>query len=737
MRQFRNISLVASLALMCQAFSEEAPNIEPVKPELDSIEIIGKINKDVYPASSSTTFKGEVSTLSSSRRVDTVTRDLMDDLDATVATELWRVIPSTFESERGAVVVRGFTLDQRPAAGAQLFDGVASSVYNLVPVNFYNIERIEVLKGPAGVMYGQGQPGGLINYVLKKPKDIQANEFSVHTDSNGKQQFTLDSTGPIADTSKGKFLYRVNATGEESETFRRDETFSQFRVSPAVSWIPNENTTVTLLGEWFEDHRTGGRGYGTPVRQGDPFAMPRDYSINDPDDFRKTEGGFLQLEADHKFSEQLKLHAITFASRTKYHNKYHEGRRSAADDASDTSTYNRQYRDQKSDTKTFGIDAHITWEKESQDISHRLLVGADYLYIKDPQFPAIDAYITNPYDAATNPDGAAPIDLDDLYELPPGPAGYGIDSSQVGHGRYTQYGIYTSYRIDWQKEFFGNLGFRYGDFDAEATSFNRLTDTLDWDRSNDDQNYSVDLGLVWQFNEQMSTYYGYSTGERSQSVYSLGNNKAPFDPLEFVQHEVAFNGETLDQQLGGSVTLYQITRSNELGPDTSPSAMPGDQIEIGETRSQGLELTLRGNISDDTSISLTYAYTDAFINKSNTTSSHSGDSLKGEALQTVPENSGNITIGHNVSNSPIRLIASWTYVDDRKARLDSADPLQFNMPSYSLLDLGFAYKKDNWKVRFGVNNAFDKDYVIFYRPTGHQVNRGEPRTYTVSYTASF
>lgn len=750
MLRSRHLILTPSMLLLAGAISaaeQPAPAPQPV-PAVDAapvpaatsagtIEVTGKHDTDVYSGSASTANKGAIPTLESPRRVDVITRDIIRDLDATTATELWRLVPNAVESERGTVIVRGFTLDQRPASGAQLFDGVRTSVYNLVPVSLYNVERVEVLKGPDGVMYGQGQPGGMVNYVYKKPQAEERNEVSAKFDSYGKKQFTTDSTGTLANTSAGDFLFRLNTTGEQTETFRNYEQFKNFRISPAVTWEISDQTKITLLSEWFKDRRTGGRGYGTPVRKGDPFAMPLNYTIADPNDFRETYGGWGQLQVDHKLTKDLQLSANVFASECKYWNQYHEGQRSVAEVVADNPVFQRQYRDQRSDTKTIGYDTHAVWDAGTDNVAHRLLVGTDFSRIIDPQFPAIDARTTNSYNAATNPNGASALNLNNPYALPGGTGNYVVNSGEEAHGTLIETGGYTNYRIGFAKQLFLDAGVRYDDFQQHAWSWNTLTNAQNFDVESHDHSMVYDGGIVWKFVETASLYYGYSNGLQSQGYTTIGNVNGPFDPLTWNQHEVGLSTETPGRDLGASICAFRLTRVHDLTSD--PNDPTGKAlIDVGETRSEGIEAGVRGKIMRNTVVSASYGYLNARVRETNAVSAYGARaSLQGETLAGVPSQTANVTLAHTLNAVPVRLFADWTYTGARKALLDPADPRSFDLPQYYLIDIGATYIQPSWQARLGVNNVLDRDYAVLYRATGHQVNRGDPQTFTVTFTGWF
>lgn len=707
------------------------PTVTPAPPTPTTQETLTVTSEQTrvlpHAPTSGTANKGEIPLLENTRRVDVVTKDVWNDLGANNATELWHLIPNAVAGERGVVTVRGFELGQGPQSGGQLFDGVRASPYNLIPANLYNIERMEVIKGPAGVMYGQGQPGGMVNYVLEKPERVQRTSVGMNFDSYGERIGTIDTTGTLAQTSTGDFLYRVNLSVEDSETYRRYETFRNISVAPAITWLPTETTTITLLTEFIDDKRTGGRGYGIPIIQGDFYALPRDYTISNPDDYRHVRGMDAQLQIGQVFSEELRLDATLFGARSDYENKYHEGMRNAAEDLAANPIYRRQFREQYSDTRTLGYDVHATWEHR-QPLSHRVLVGSDLTRLEDPQFPAITGYTTNPYDAATNPDGAQPIDLDDPYGTTPGTAGYDVDAASDAHATVLNWAFYGDYRIGWQDRIFLDVGVRYDHFQEKTDTTNLLTSAVTYTDA-EDHDISFNGGLVWRFVEQASVYYGYSEGFRPQGWTSVNNVNGPFPPLEWGQHELGVQAETPDKMLAFTACVFRIDREHDLVPD--PNGPSGASIDVGTTRSEGVEVTLRGVFPTGTSIIGAYGFTDAFVYE--TTQAN----LEGNKLGGVPRHTGSLTLGQNLPTMPVRLTAGWRYVGTRPTHTDTANALYLEMPMYQIIDVGIQYMQPQWTARFGVGNVLDEDGVTVYRPPGHSANHTDPRTYSLSLNAWF
>ncbi len=713
---------------------QPAPTPTPQEPATTGTVVVQADSDDQSPHETTSTSgsKSPVPFLENNRRIDQFDQRTIRDRGAYTVTELLQYAPNVIPGERGTVRIRGFDVGQSAASGGQLFDGVRTSVYNLIPTNLYNVERVEILKGPAGVMYGQGQPGGVVNFVLKKPQAKPLNELSAQWDHWGEKQLAVDSTGPI--TEDEKWLYRVNVSTSETDTFRDHENFSNFYVAPAVSWQPTNDLTVSLLLEAFKDYRTAGRGYGTPVVQGDPFALPRNFSISDPDDYRQVEGLDGQLQVTHRLDGGVTLNGTLFGGRSDYENKYHEGMRSAAEDQSGNPTYRRQYRDQKSDTRAFGFDVHALWTGGDRKVSHRLLLGADMTRIEDPQFPAIDQITTNPV-SASNPDGANSIDLNNPFAPPGSRAGYGIDASSVTTSHSRDNGFYGDYRIGFEERIFVNGGLRHDTFRERTHTVNRLTSAVT-DTDDDNSDFSYGAGLVLRLAPTASLFYGYNEGFRPQGWTTVSNPNGPFEPLEWKQHEAGVSYESSAKDFGATLAVFELTRQHDLVPDTRPGAATGASIDVGETRSEGIELSFAGRAWTGSTVRGAYGYDEAYVARTTQNNQANTASLDNAQLAGVPRHTASLTLTQEIRGGA-RVFVGWRYVGAQDARLDKTDPLSFELPDYYAIDVALAYGRDNWEMRVGVDNVLDEDYVTVYRSPGHAVNRGEPRTLTIAFTTTF
>jgi iron complex outermembrane receptor protein len=147
-----------------------------------------------------------------------------------------------------------------------------------VPRDFQNVERVEILKGPASVLYGAGDPAGLVNVITKKPVDDRFAVFGFTFGSFDRARFTLDANG--YGTQSGNVLYRLNVAQENADSFVDFDYLDRTQIAPVVTWLINPCTTLTWNGEWHRHNTIGFQG--TPAVNGDPLFLPPNRFIGEP-----------------------------------------------------------------------------------------------------------------------------------------------------------------------------------------------------------------------------------------------------------------------------------------------------------------------------------------------------------------------------------------------------------------------------------------------------------------------
>lgn len=666
--------------------------------------------------------KGEaIPVLELGRRIDTVPRALMRDLGATQIDHVFRTVPNLVLTEEGSFNLRGFGAGR----GAMLFDGIHNSPYQVLGAFLVNVERIEVMKGPAGVLFGSGHAGGEINVILEEPLPSDRYEFAAYFSSLGQRRVEVDGTGPLV--GEDTLMYRFNVALEDSETFRANGRIDNAFFSGALTWNPHERVETTLQFMAFEDVRTGGRGYGYPILYGDPYFLPRETSINEPTDQRKNSVVWGTLTTTVELTDDWSTQLALFANDFTYSNRYHEGQRNS--DNVDDRLINRQWRDQSNPSAMLGYDLRIRGGFEAGPTESRILVGHDLRTFRNPLFPAIRARTANPANAE-RPDGAAPIDL-----LAPD---YGAAAEETytltGDNETTadriNYGVYGTYRLTLLDDIHLMGGVRWDSYAEETRGENFLTGETS-ETQDDSTALAFQGGAVYEvLDDALSIYATLSTGFREQSWFAQGNPNGPFDPFRFTQYEVGVQGRALDGRVLATATVFRIDRENELGPDPDPAAPPGANVAQGVTRSEGIEVTVQGRPADGWDITAQLGMLDARILES------TGDN-QDDPIAQVPEITAGLWLGHQLDRIPLRLFGGFSHVGESPTHSDDSNPLATTIPAYTVFDVGGRFDVGGWSAQLNFFNVLDEHYFVHYRAPANSLTPGEPRGLRLILSATF
>ncbi|MBE9193034.1 TonB-dependent siderophore receptor [Gloeocapsopsis crepidinum LEGE 06123] len=598
--------------------------------------------------------------------------------------------------------LRGFRISDESV----LYNGLRGNPYNFFtnsPI-LSNVERVEVLQGPASVLYGQLQPGGLINIITRQPEADPSTEIRGIAGSYEQFGIQFDSTGSV--DTEGQLLYRFNAVHLGADSFRDFQSSDYFQIAPSLTWSINDRTTLALTGEWFDDSRRGQRDRGIVAPGGNLFAVPISFTVNEPDDRAGSNGYAIQLSLNHAFTEDWQLNATGRFARGEYFNRYHN----PTNLLDDLQTITRDYRDQKFISNSFAADIYAVGEFATGSLNHRLVIGADTTiqnntqdgFFADPiedggDVPALDIF--NPIYGQANPDN---------YTLL-------FDRSR---DQLRQYGIYLQDQIQFSDRWQALLGLRYDFFDNES---NFRGDFGFGESSFSDTALTLRGGVVYEPVDNLFLYTSYSQGFVPQSETQQGPDRGgPFDPEQSWQIEVGAKASVFDNRLTATLATYYIIRENLLVSD------PVDfdrLLQIGEARSQGVEVVLVGRITDDWSLSANYAYNDAEVTRD------IDSSLVGRQLENAPRHSAALWTRYNFPNTGFGIAGGLRYVDDRPTFNESVQ-----LPSYVVFDAALFYSLRELQLAINFDNIFDTTHFIGgYDETA--VSPGQP--FTVRFTASY
>jgi iron complex outermembrane recepter protein len=568
-----------------------------------------------------------------------------------------------------------------------------------------NIERVEVLKGPASVLYGQFEPGGVINYVTKQPLVNPYYSAAFTAGSYSFYQPSLDLSGPL--TEDTSLRYRLTASYQNSDSFVDFVDQEIIQVAPTISYRIGENTNLTFAYEYV---RSDGAFYdGLPV---DPvlFQVPRDRFVGEPSNFLNQETNYINLNLEHQFNENWQIRsgvAIQFFS-------LENGAFRPESVDSDGRTLNRFYQaDTFYETNTYTIQTDIIGKFNTGSIQHQLLFGFNWQrYTFDDisiyaSAPSLDLF--DPVYGATTPT---------VFDDP--------DSARFISKRSTV-GLYLQDQITLLPNLKLLIGGRYDFLNEETTN-----QPLDLDGRTPlgeptedtfyNEAFSPRVGIVYQPIEPISLYASYSrsfvpNNERTRAGEVL-------EPTQGTQYEIGVKTEFLDGKFAATLAAYEITKTNVATED------PEDRdfsIAAGEVKSRGLELDLAGEPLPGWNIIASFFVNDSFVSEDN------DPELVDETFINAPDQGASLWTTYELQEGDLRGLGfgfGIFYVGDREVEL----PNTFKLPSYVRADASIFYRRENWGVRLNFKNLFDKT-IYEYQGVGVQV--GDPFTVLGTVSVEF
>jgi len=578
-------------------------------------------------------------------------------------------------------IIRGFTTGSN---GAAYRNGL------LYPTNFYepaNIEQLEVMKGPAAALYGRVEPGGLINITTKKPQATPYYSLQQQFGSYDLYRTTVDATGPIDDDKT--LLYRFNGTYLEKESYRDLINSDRVFIAPSLSWRPNEKFDANLELEYKHDNFIN--DYGTPLPLGatKPLRLPRERFLGDSENFRNEQENILVgFDWNYHFNENWRLTNRFLWNKWNINlfdiNSF--GLRP------DGRTLNRGVVYGKQDYQTFTTNLDLVGKFEFLGLKHELLIGGDFYHNKwpgtevffgaTPAVPPIDIY--NPVYGQINPDAISKLTKNEFR--------YRVDQ---------WYGLYFQDQITLFDKLHIMGGGRY-DWTSSGTGFSTVSvqKAIDnfHDVSIDAQNFSPRVGLLYQPWQWLSLYGNYTQSFNVNNGFQFGGGT--FKPQIGEQFEIGFKTEFFDHRLSTSMAFYHLTKQNTLTPDLQHQ---GYSIAIGEARSQGIELDIKGQLTDHLNLVATYAYTDTKVVKDNIVS------RIGKDLVNVPEHQASVWGTYQLTEN-FRVGLGEVLVGARQGDVNNS----FQLPGYARTDAMVAYAHEIGKTRLtyqvNINNVLNKYY---------------------------
>ncbi len=572
-----------------------------------------------------------------------------------------------------------------------------------------NLERLEVLKGPASVLFGRVEPGGLINMITKQPRSERYLSLEQQFGSYDFYRTLWDGTGAITDN--GNAQYRLSGSYQNSGSFRDFHKSEQYQIYTALAWDITNATRITVAVEGFNKNFQSDQGL--PAINNRPASIPVSRSFQDSNDpLDNVSNIYVDYNLSHRFNKNWTLHN-RFMAQFGHFDLFDVVPAFFNDAAlrSDNRTLDRTLFFQRNEQSTYTTNLDLTGNFEFWNIQHEVLLGLDYYLFTTELRSRGDAQNADPSLAIDIFNPTTRIDpirfRQDL--LPRG-------SFQRGQGDW--FGVYFQDQIKLWDKWYILGGGRY-DWASAGLGLSRVSfsDAEDKRLEQRDQAFSPRVGVLYRPWQWLSLYGNWTQSFGVNNAISATGRR--FDPQIGEQLEAGVKTAFFNEQLIATVAFYNIDKSNILTPDLSTSD-PLDRIAIGKARSKGIEFDLSGRLTNSLSLIGNYAYTDAKITKDNS-------GLAGNKVANVPKHAGSIWLKYDHSGIRARDGLSLGFGVFAVGARQGDNQNTFILPGYTRLDMSVAYrlkiKHSMLTAQVNVRNLLDKDY---YRSTSPLLN-GSPR----------
>ncbi|MBF2063232.1 MAG: TonB-dependent siderophore receptor [Calothrix sp. C42_A2020_038] len=636
------------------------------------------------------------------RNVRTVTEALETVSGITPGNRAYGGSPITFK------IIRGF--DQTGTGIANFRDGFPDGdFYTLSPIR--TVERVEVLKGPASVLFGAGEPGGIVNTVTKKPLSDPFYELGFEAGSHGLYQPSIDLSGPL--NSDKTALYRLIASYRGSSDFQGFSDTRLTTIAPSLSFKLGERTNLNLYYEYTKLFGKPASGLSNAAFLSDGSLTPRNFATYYP--------SLSQVNVDthkfgytlnHKFNDDWQLRNNLAINLTRFAENIATGFVITNDDR-----FLDEFDSSRGvfDRTNYFAQIDLLGKFKTGSIAHQVLVGFDFNRFQnvgdrinaDTSLPPLD--IRNPNYDITTPTFSTRNTFSDFNFL------------------RKSYGIYLQDQIAFGENLKLLIGGRYDWVTNDIKGdFNTPGDVITLPKRHDSA-FSPRVGIVYQPSQDVSLYASYT---RSFQPLSGFDNLSPdedvtFEPSKGTQYEIGVKSDFLDGKLSATLSAYQLTKTNILTPDP---ANPLRSIQTGEQRSRGIELDIAGEILPGWKVTAAYAYTNAEVTKDNTFP-------VGNQLANAPKNQASLWTTYEIQKGNLKGLGfglGLFYVGERQVDLSNS----LTLKDYFRTDTVLFYRGDGFKASINLRNLFDIDAPAFAYSSTY-VQRTEPFTVTGSISWEF
>ena len=724
--------------------------------QLQEVEIIGRRESSYKNTSSFSGTKTATAIRDIPQTINYVTKEVILDQGASTVNDVVKNVSGVSQyTTYNDFSIRGFRTTGNRNSG-NLLNGMRAQTSLWSASSLANIERVEVIKGPAAALFGNAAPGGIINRVTKKPLLQRLHTVSVNTGSWGTLKTYGDFTGPLNESKS--LLYRLNLGYETTDGYRDLQGRNTLTIAPSFSFIPNEKTRFNVDITYYRLDGKVDRGQ-TIFGDADLYSVPITRSLSATNDFLRETQMNISLGLTHKITDNLSFNSTylnsSYSEDLREHNQansYYMQQQGKANTGDPTKILMQALLRQRT-FRNNSFNNYFNYNFTTGLVKHTLLVGYDYFQVEllpgASQLTAggyllkngkttttfnparLNTYVV---DANNNP--VTNVAVFDLNKPTTGnvmketgkyifTSGNTKPTLQTSHGVYLQEQLEVSIvklLLGLRKEFFMDY-INYKENNEEKIEQQALIPRV---------------GLVITANDNINFYSTWMKGFEPQTAAIQSEPDrygGPFDPVYSELYEMGVKTDWFNNRLSATASVFKIIQQNSLY-DAFPAVIgkPDLKMQIGEEESNGFEFDLAGEITPNWSILTNYAYIDARITKTAQNNEKDFDMQR----PSTPRHSGNIWTKYIITEGPLKHLgfgAGYNFVTERYGQVGRRTNTTV-YPGYGLVNVVFYYKINQIQLQLNLNNVLNQTHWV----GGYDKLRsfpGAPRNINASVTYKF
>jgi len=690
----------APVALLAQT-TAPAPAEAPV--QLERYTVTGQRDGDL----SSLTAKTGVTTPLSPQSVQVVPRAVLDDQKALNLADATRNVSGTTTdfgfngSSQPLLILRGFQTTSMSAMGQM--SGMSSYYLNGskiqgVPINLANVQRVEVVKGPDSILFGRGEPGGLVNVVSRTVSETPQASLEATAADSGTYRVIGETSGPLG-TGKA-LLGRLAASYTHTEANRDFAVEDLLGLSAATVWEPNALTRVSLTVDYLDQKYRN--DFGVPAVGNRPAHVPDSRQYNDAPELSRVKTASALLEVQRKLSANWKLKARLLSLEAKTHEvdiwpyridlTTYEDRAETYQELARYYYYVRPEGRYRLDQFTLDLNGKF----DTGRVAHTLVAGFDTYFGRKSG---------TTYLQQINP---VKIFAPDFSQTPRFDKALAIPAEYDDHNRWTSVYVSDQVALGHGLSLVGAV--RYDDtsaiFAAPGTP------------ANQDAFVTPRAGLVWECKPGHVFFAQYQDAVAANNGRNVDGSELAAEKAK--QQEIGYRYTAPGDRVTTTLAVYELTKRNR----TDYSEYPVTIRTVGEARSRGIEWDLLGRVTDQLSVIASAAYTEAEVTVD--------PFYAGTKLANVPRHSGSLWGRYQLD--PYWAFGAGVFAQSQRQGDQAND---FQLPGYARTDLmaSYDFKVGTARVslQLNVDNVFDRRfYTGSHQFVKDWIAVGKPRTFTLS-----